>query len=181
MRACVGGSCLDNDRPLPPLSSPFFTPFSPQPSSRTVNCGGNNSAEEDGYDYPARFRSPPSDFHNPSPGRGEEKAGESGGEVGGRDEYEMRSESSRRGSGGAGGEMRGEGWERIEDLLSLSLFLSPSPLFSFGLIAIRSLRGRATRFLSREKGFVCLEWDNWMGLNLFGIRSDNSIRVTRGG
>lgn len=77
-------------------------------SSRTVNCGGNNSAEEDGYDYPARFRSPPSDFHNPSPGRGEEKAGESGGEVGGRDEYEMRSESSRRGSG-AGGEMRGEG------------------------------------------------------------------------
>lgn len=159
MRACVGGSCLDNDRPLPPLSSPFFTPFSPQPSSRTVNCGGNNSAEEDGYDYPARFRSPPSDFHNPSPGRGEEKAGESGGEVGGRDEYEMRSESSRRGSG-AGGEMRGEGWEGIEDLLSLSLFLSPSPLFSFGLIAIRSLRGRATRFLSREKGFVCLEWDN---------------------
>lgn len=160
MRACVGGSCLDNDRPLPPLSSPFFTPFSPQPSSRTVNCGGNNSAEEDGYDYPARFRSPPSDFHNPSPGRGEEKAGESGGEVGGRDEYEMRSESSRRGSGGAGGEMRGEGWEGIEDLLSLSLFLSPSPLFSFGLIAIRSLRGRATRFLSREKEFVCLEWDN---------------------
>lgn len=34
---------------------------------------------------------------------------------------------------------------------------SPSPLFSFGLIAIRSLRGRATRFLSREKGFVCLD------------------------
>lgn len=94
-----------------------------------MNCGGNNSAEEDGYDYPARFRSPPSDFHNPSPGRGEEKAGESGGEVGGRDEYEMRSESSRRGSG-AGGEMRGEGWEGIEDLLSLSLFPSPSlPLF----------------------------------------------------
>lgn len=120
---------LDNDRPLPPLSSPFFTPFSPQPSSRTVNCGGNNSAEEDGYDYPARFRSPPSDFHNPSPGRGEEKAGESGGEVGGRDEYEMRSESSRRGSG-AGGEMRGEGWEGIEDLLSPSLFPSSSlPFF----------------------------------------------------
>lgn len=121
-----------------------------------MNCGGNNSAEEDGYDYPARFRSPPSDFHNPSPGWGEEKAGESGGEVGGRDEYEMRSESSRRGSG-AGGEMRGEG---IEDLLSLSLFPSPSPFllfFSFGLIAIRSLRGRATRFLSREKGFVCLD------------------------
>lgn len=94
-----------------------------------MNCGGNNSAEEDGYDYPARFRSPPSDFHNPSPGWGEEKAGESGGEVGGRDEYEMRSESSRRGSG-AGGEMRGEGWEGIEDLLSLSLFPSPSlPFF----------------------------------------------------
>lgn len=53
--------------------------------------------------------------------------------------------------------MRGEG---IEDLLSLSLFPSPPPFllfFSFGLIAIRSLRGRATRFLSREKGFVCLD------------------------
>lgn len=121
-----------------------------------MNCGGNNSAEEDGYDYPARFRSPPSDFHNPSPGRGEEKAGESGGEVGGRDEYEMRSESSRRGSG-AGGEMRGKGWEGIEDLLFLSLFPLLPSLFSFGLIAIRSLRGRATRFLSREKGFVCLD------------------------
>lgn len=53
--------------------------------------------------------------------------------------------------------MRGEGWEGIEDLLSLSLFPLLPSLFSFGLIAIRSLRGRATRLLSREKGFVCLD------------------------
>lgn len=149
VRACVGGSCLDNDRPLPP----FFTLLSPQPSSRAANCGGNNSAEEDGYDYPARFRSPPSDFHNPS--HGEEKAGgESGGEVRERDEYEMRSESSRRGLG--------DKRERDQDLSSLSLF-PLSPFFSSGLIAIRSLRVR--RLVSREKGclFVrsgaTMEWN----------------------
>lgn len=84
-------------------------------------CGGNNSAEEDGYDYPARFRSPPSDFHNPS--HGEEKAGESGGEVRGRDECEMRSESSRR-EFGAGGKIREKGIKIFHFFLS-----SPSPLF----------------------------------------------------
>lgn len=119
-----------------------------------MNFGGNNSAKEDGYDYPARFRSPPSDFHNPSPGRGEEKAGESGGEVGGRDEYEMRSESSRRGSG-AGGEMR-VGRDR-RSFISFSL---PSPSLPFFLWPNRdSIFAWACDEIPKGEGICLFGWD----------------------
>lgn len=122
-----------------------------------MNCGGNNSAEEDGYDYPARFRSPPSDFHNPSPGRGEEKAGESGGEVGGRDEYEMRSESSRRGSE-AGGEMRGRVGRDRRSFISFSL---PSPSLPFFLWPNRdSIFAWACDEIPKQGEGICLfGWD----------------------
>lgn len=148
VRACVGGSCLDNDRPLPPSL----------PSSRPNPLLGRRIAAEI-----IRRRKTATIIRLGSARRlrifiilltgrrRQEKVAARG-----RDEYEMRSESSRRGSGG---EIREKGIKIFHLFLSSPL----SSFFSSGLIAIRSLRVR--RLVSREKGclFVrsgaTMEWN----------------------
>ena len=112
VRACVGGSCLDNDRPLPPSL----------PSSRPNPLLGRRIAAEI-----IRRRKTATIIRFGSARlrifiilltgrRRQEKVAARG-----RDEYEMRSESSRRGSGG---EIREKGIKIFHFFLS-----SPSPLF----------------------------------------------------
>lgn len=85
----------------------------------------------------------------------------------------MRSESSRR-EFGAGGKIREKGIKIFHFFLS-----SPSPLFF--LWSNRDSIFACEKIGKQGEGvFVCSEWGNdGMELNLFGIQSDNSIRVAQ--